>query len=94
MLPRAIEASIVGRVPWIRDIPYAEADAPLKKLYDRYRNADGTLDHIVTIHGVWPESLRAHFALYTTALHSKGGLPRAEREMVGIVVSAVNRCRY
>lgn len=79
---------------WIRDIPYEDADPKLRKLYDRYRNPDGTLDRIVTVHGLWPDSLKAHFALYATALHSSGGLPRTEREMVGIVVSALNRCRY
>jgi len=81
-------------MPWIRDIPYDQADPDLRKLYDRYRNPDGTLDNIVTIHGAWPESLKAHFALYTTSLHSREGLPRAEREMVGILVSAINLCRY
>lgn len=79
---------------WIQDVPYEEADAELRKLYDRHRNPDGTLDRIVTIHGLRPESLKAHFALYATALHSPDGLPRAEREMVGLVVSAINRCRY
>jgi hypothetical protein len=79
---------------WIRDIPYDQAAPELKKLYDRYRNPDGTLDNIVTIHSLWPESRKAHFTLYTTALHGLGGLPRAAREMAGILVSASNRCRY
>lgn len=79
---------------WIQDVPYESADPELRALYDRCRNPDGSLDNIVKIHGLWPESLKAHFALYKTALHSRGGLSRKEREMVGIVVSAQNGCRY
>ena len=79
---------------WIRVIPPAEADGELAQQYERMREADGTVDNILTIHGLNPPSLRAHFDLYKVCMYGRSELSRAQREMIAVVVSAVNRCHY
>ncbi len=83
------------RPAWIEVIPEAEAEGELAELYDEMRTAKtGTVDHILAIHSLHPETMRDHSRLYRTLMHGKGDLSRPEREMIGVVVSAVNACHY
>jgi hypothetical protein len=52
------------------------------------------LDHILEVHSLNADSLRAHLLLYRTVMFGKSGLTRAEREALGVCVSAVNDCHY
>ncbi len=79
---------------WIRVIPPAEAGGELGESYSRMREPDGTVDNILTIHSLNPASLRAHFDLYKVCMYGASELSRAQREMIAVVVSAVNRCHY
>ena len=90
------EESAPKRPPaWIEVIPEAEAEGELAELYDEMRTAKtGTVDHILAIHSLHPETMRDHSRLYRTLMHGKGDLSRPEREMIGVVVSAVNACHY
>ena len=51
-------------------------------------------DNILRIHGVNPKVLRAHYDIYKLTMFSESPLSRIQREMVAVVVSAVNRCHY
>jgi alkylhydroperoxidase family enzyme len=51
-------------------------------------------DHILRIHGVHPEVMRAHFELYMQLMHRKGPLTRRQREMIAVTVSGLNECHY
>jgi alkylhydroperoxidase family enzyme len=51
-------------------------------------------DHILRIHGVHPRVMRLHYDLYRELMHAPGPLDRAEREMVAVLVSALNGCHY
>jgi hypothetical protein len=51
-------------------------------------------DNIIRIHGVNSAVLRAHFDLYKVTMFGKSPLSRTQREMVAVVVSAVNNCHY
>lgn len=83
------------RRAWIEVIPEDEAEGELAELYDELRSAKtGVLDHILAIHSLHPETMRDHARLYRTLMHGEGDLSRVEREMIGVVVSAVNRCHY
>lgn len=53
-----------------------------------------SVDNILRIHGQHPATLTAHMALYRTLMHGQGLLPRWEREMIAVVVSATNSCHY
>ncbi|MEM7228454.1 MAG: hypothetical protein AAF432_06530 [Planctomycetota bacterium] len=69
---------------WIHTIDPADADPPLAELYRRVGNPDGTVDHVMTVHGLNPDGLRAHFELYVSSMHRPSPLSRAEREMVAV----------
>jgi uncharacterized peroxidase-related enzyme len=85
----------MSRDAWIRTIPEDEADGELAELYrqemDRRHNV---VDNIMKIHSLHPATLRDHAAIYHTLMHEEAGLSRAEREMIGVVVSTHNRCEY
>ena len=51
-------------------------------------------DHIIRVHGVHPRTMRHHYDLYVELMRGRGPLTRVEREMVAVVVSAVNACHY
>ena len=66
---------------------------PLAKQYRRVQNPDGTLDNVMRAHSLNPESLRAHADLYFQAMKGReSALSLAEREMVAVHVSQLNRC--
>jgi alkylhydroperoxidase family enzyme len=72
-----------------------EATGVLAGLYEQVRDRrTGLVDNIMRIHGLNPETLRAHDLLYRTVMYGRSGIPRVEREMVAVVVSAINRCHY
>jgi len=79
---------------WIRVIPPSEASGELSEYYRRMQEPDGSVDNILTIHSLNPASLRAHFDLYKVSMYGPSELSRAQREMIAVVVSAVNRCHY
>ncbi len=51
-------------------------------------------DNILQIHGVHSKMLRLHYDMYRQLMYSRGPLTRKQREMIGVVVSARNACRY
>lgn len=51
-------------------------------------------DNIVRIHGVHPRTMRHHYDLYRELMRGPGPLSRVQREMIAVVVSAANQCRY
>ncbi len=57
-----------------------------------HRVPDG--DNILRIHGVHPEALSLHYALYRELMYGASPLSRVQREMIAVTVSRVNRCRY
>ena len=67
---------------------------PLRRLYDRYRELDGTVDNIVKIHGPNPPSMEGHVRYYHTIMRGASPLTRAQREMIAVVVSVANDCHY
>jgi alkylhydroperoxidase family enzyme len=84
-----------GHPSWIEMIPEEEAEGELAELYEHERIPQtGTVDNIMKIHGLLPATLRDHSQLYRTLMFGKNGLSRPEREMIGVVVSVVNKCHY
>ena len=51
-------------------------------------------DNIIRIHAVHSQTMRQHYDLYKELMYGKGPLSRIQREMIAVVVSAENRCRY
>lgn len=82
-------------IAWIETVPEADATGELKRAYQRAGDPNsGAVDHIMKIHSLHPDSLIDHLHLYKTLMHGDSPLTRAQREMIGVVVSAINRCEY
>ena len=79
---------------WIKMIRESDAEGELKEMYDKNMEPCGGVDNILKIHSLSPESLRGHIALYKAVMYGKSPIPRPEREMIAVVVSAVNGCHY
>ncbi len=78
----------------IKTITPDQADGELKKIYDNLLETRGKVAEIHKIQSLNPEALVAHMDLYMVVMFGKSPLKRAEREMLGVVTSAVNRCEY
>lgn len=78
----------------IRVIHEDEAEGKLFQLYDDIQNKRGRLSNVLKIQSLDPKGLRAHLDLYMAHIYRAGGLSRADRELVAVVVSAANGCDY
>jgi len=81
-------------VAWIRMIDEDDARGKLRELYERVTEPWGGVDNILKVHSLSPASLAGHFELYKTLMRGRSPLTRVQREMIAVVVSAVNRCHY
>ena len=80
---------------WIDIIPPDNADDELSAAYQTAQDStSGNVDHIMQIHSLNPQSMLDHENLYRTLMYGKSPLKRPQREMIAVVVSAINQCRY
>ncbi len=79
---------------WIKVIDEDEADGELRGLYKKYLEPWGGVDNILKIHSLNPASMAAHYELYKTVMKGSRDLSRTRREMIALVVSAINHCVY
>ncbi len=80
---------------WIKTINYSEADASLKRLYNRVKGPDNNVDNVLRIHSLRPHTLNGHMTLYKGVLHnSNNTLPKWYLEALGVYVSYLNKCSY
>ena len=79
---------------WIKIISEQMATGRLKKLYDKMMEPWGGVDNIMRIHSLNPASLHGHYELYKVLMRGRSDLSKVQREMIAVVVSAVNRCHY
>ena len=96
-------------MPWIRTIPYEEADAGLRRVYESVRGLyppeyrdpvpslvrpDGGTDSIVAAHSLIPEAMRHMMSGLGVLLQPHLPLTRRQQEMIAAVVSVQNQCFY
>jgi len=79
---------------WIDVIPEGEARGRLKELYDKYTEAWGGVDNIIKIHSLNAKSMQVHYELYAHLMRGPSDLSKVQREMIAVVVSAINKCHY
>ncbi len=83
------------KTAWVETIHESEATGEVKRAYQRAGDAKSdNVDHIMKIHSLNPQSLIDHLHLYKTLMHGESPLSKIQREMIGVVVSAINRCEY
>ncbi len=79
---------------FIEMIGAEHAQGDLADLYRTIAGARGGVANVMGIHSLNPAAMEAHFELYKTLLFGRSELDRRTREMIGVVVSAANRCEY
>jgi len=79
---------------WIHVHAEDGADGEIAELYDRLRRERGRVSNILKVHSLRPSALAHHLDLYMGLLFGSGGLSRAQREMIAVVVSRENECEY
>ena len=79
---------------WIKVIPEGAAEGYLAELYERYQEPHGGVDNVLKIHSLRPRSMEAHYELYKLLMASTRELRKVKREMIAVVVSAINQCHY
>lgn len=80
---------------WIEMIGDDAAEGRLKELLDKVRTPHGTVDTVMRLHSVRPETMNGHVTLYRSVLHSKdNALPFWFLEVVASYTSILNDCTY
>jgi alkylhydroperoxidase family enzyme len=52
------------------------------------------VDNIMQIHALNPDGMKAHSALYQSAMSGTKTLRKVDREMIALIVSDANECHY
>jgi len=81
-------------MPWIKQIPVAEASGLLKRLFDEAIQRAGRVWRIVHVMSISPRALQDSIALYRTLMFGDSPLSRVQRELLATVVSAELDCYY
>ena len=81
-------------MPHIKVIEHNEAEGELKVIYDDLVAKRGKLAEVHKIQSLNPDSIVKHMDLYMSIMYSKSPLSRAQREMIAVVVSIANNCKY
>jgi len=81
-------------MPWIRQIPLADAEGLLREQFDAAERRAGRVWNIVHVMSVNPEAMRDSMAFYLTTMMGDSPLSRIQREMLATVVSAELECHY
>ncbi len=80
---------------WIEMIDDEAADGRLKELLDKARTPHGTVDTVMRVHSLRPETMNGHVTLYRSVLHSKDNtLPFWFLEVIASYTSIINDCTY
>ncbi|MFO7631525.1 MAG: peroxidase-related enzyme [Caldilinea sp.] len=69
-------------------------DAESTTLLERARTNVGFLPNVFAAYTIRPDHMVRWIKLFNAILRGESGLTLAEREMIGVVVSAENRCLY
>ncbi len=79
---------------WIKTIADEEAHGPLQQLFDAAQRRAGRVFNIVRVQSLNPPVLRAGIGLYQAIMLGPSALSRGLRELLAVVVSRTNECRY
>ena len=83
------------KTAWIETV---EEDIATDAVADAYTMCGdprtGKVDNIMKVHSLNPQSMVDHENLYRTLMFGKSPIKRPQREMIAVVVSALNDCFY
>jgi hypothetical protein len=79
---------------WTKMISDEEADKELLDILKLVRTPHGTVDNVIRVHTLRPNTMRGHVILYRAVLHDDANtLPMWLQETIGYV-SILNNCTY
>ena len=81
-------------MPYINTIDPEKASGIVKQEYEKGISRSGRVYNILKIMSQSPAALKESMRMYLTIMYGKSELSRAQREMIAIVVSQVNHCKY
>ena len=80
---------------WIEMISDEDAGPDLQQVLQLARTPHGTVDNVMRVHSLRPNTMRGHVVLYRAALHDPANtLPMWLQECVSSYVSILNNCPY
>jgi uncharacterized peroxidase-related enzyme len=80
---------------WIKMIEDHDADPELLEILKLARTPHGTVDNVMRVQSLRPNTMRGHVMLYRAALHDDANtLPMWLQEVIGSYVSLLNECEY
>ena len=80
---------------WISMISDADAGPELREALGMARTPHGTVDNVMRVHSLRPNTMKGHVILYRAALHDDANtLPLWLQETIGSYVSHLNGCGY
>jgi uncharacterized peroxidase-related enzyme len=72
-----------------------DADPALREVLDVARTPHGTVDNVMRVHSLRPNTMRGHVSLYRAALHDEANtIPTWLQETISSYVSILNNCSY
>jgi uncharacterized peroxidase-related enzyme len=80
------------RISWFPIPTEEELDPRIADLVKLQREKLGAPNNVVRVHAFRPDLMLKWLDLYDHINKGPSGLSRVEREMIGVVVSAENRC--
>lgn len=81
-------------MPYVKTIPYEEAQGELKEAYEFMIKTRGRIPNVQAVSSLKPNIMLTLMEHVASVMHDESGVSRAEREMVAAVVSATNKCQY
>ncbi|MBI4494457.1 MAG: carboxymuconolactone decarboxylase family protein [Chloroflexi bacterium] len=79
---------------WIRTIGEAEATGQLKEIYEDVKRRRGLVSAAVAAMALRPEALAKLEAFRSSIIFGASSLGRRREDMIALVVSGINGCRY
>ncbi|MEM8872326.1 MAG: peroxidase-related enzyme [Pseudomonadota bacterium] len=80
---------------WIKMISDEEASQELKAVLDLARTPHGTVDNVMRVHSLRPNTMVGHVTLYRACLHDDTNtIPMWFQEVISAYVSTLNNCAY
>lgn len=80
---------------WIEMISDEDASEELLEVLNLARTPHGTIDNVMRVHSLRPNTMRGHVVLYRAALHDDANtIPMWFQETISSYVSILNNCPY
>jgi uncharacterized peroxidase-related enzyme len=91
---KASDWTPIERISWFPVPDEEELDPRVKEIVEKQREKLGAPNNVVRTHAWRPELMLRWLDFYEFISKGPSGLSRMEREMIGVVVSAENRCVF